>query len=403
MSNAMSWPEWGWQDRVKAVFLVMLAASLPLEHTPALRYLCVIVVFLCSLGDFRPLEWQGKRGLVLVTVAWVVFSLASWFWSVAPNLTERHWFSDVLVPVFALLGAYSSRKIAVGLLKPCLLAFTWALFLTAVGFLCGIDALSYYYSGFGISSTLALVVLPFWLGLLQGGKEPWRWIVAGHLLMLLAVGLISANRMFWVVSLVILMLFVALHYSLNLKKTLLLGLAGVLVALLPLYFIFQWRMGGEGGIAGFGNMFAHDARFVIWRYWLSLGWHSPWFGIGFGRGIQNYFYGGAVPAELVAIDGNIKQHAHNIFLNVFVQLGIVGLLIYVLLFGTLLVRTYKGFIDSRRDMFWAAPFLSLLAVLLKNQTDDFLVFATPAAVMLFLGMALAYLRGFTPRSYKRPD
>lgn len=395
--------DWGWQDRIKAVFLIMLAATLPLEHTPALRCLCAIVVFLCGLGDIRQLEWQGKRGLVLVAAAWMIFSLASWFWSVAPNLTERHWFSDVLVPSLALLGAWSSRRIAINLFKPCLLLFTWALFLSAVGYLLGIDALSYYYSGVGISSTLALLVLPFWLGLLQGSKGRWRWIATGHILLLLAVGLISANRMFWVVLLAILMLFAALYYSLSLKKTLLLGVAGLLLALIPLYFIFQWRLGGEGSLAGFGNMFTRDARFVIWHYWLSLAWHSPWFGIGFGRGILNYFYGGAVPAELLAIDENIKQHGHNVFINVFVQLGIVGLLLYGLLFVTVLARTYKGFIGSRMDMFWAAPFLSLLAVLLKNQTDDFLVFATPAAVMLFLGMASAYSRGFAQLPPRHPD
>lgn len=383
---------------ISSFFLILLAAILPLAHTPALRYFCVIVIFLLGSKELRQVEWQKLGWVVYAAAAWGIFSLASWFWSVAPDLTERHWFSDVLIPVLALAGGWSCREVAGKLFKPCLAVFTWVLFLTAVGYLLGNETLTYYYSGVGISSTLALAVIPFWLGMLWGGNASWRWIAGWHVLMLLAVGLISGNRMFWVVLLVMVLLFIFLHYSINLKQAILLGLAALLIVLIPLYFIYLQRMGGDGGVEGFGNMFTRDARLVIWNYWLSLAWQAPWIGIGFGRSVLHHFYGGSVPSELLAIDRNIIQHGHNIFIDIFVQLGIVGLLIYSLLVVSLLGRIYKSFLNSSMDLFWAAPFLSMLAVLIKNQTDDFLIFATPVAVMFFLGMVLAYSEGFPSRA-----
>lgn len=386
---------------IKTLLLLLLAASLPLEHAPVLRYVCVGLIFLLGLGEVNKLRWGHLGWLAYPALAWVGLSLASLLWSVAPNLTERHWFSDVLVPVLALLGICSCRGLAAKLFKPCLMVFTWILFLTAVGYLFKNQVISYYYSGVGISSTLALIVIPFWLGLLRNSNVLWRWIATWHVLMLLAVGWISGNRMFWVVLLVVFLIFIFLYYSLNIKKMFLLGLAGLLLALMPLYFIYLGRSGAGGGFQGFGNMFVHDARFVIWDYWLSLAWKMPWLGIGFGRGVLNYFYGGLVPSELLAIDRNIVQHGHNIFLDVFVQLGFVGLLIYSFLVVALLCKVYRYFRSSHMDMFWAAPFLSVLAVLLKNQTDDFLIFATPVATMFFLGMALAYSNHFVSLSKAR--
>lgn len=387
---------------ISSFFLILLAAILPLAHTPALRYFCVVVIFLLGSKELRQVEWQRLGWVVYAAAAWSIFSFVSWFWSVAPDLTERHWFSDVLIPVLALAGGWSCREVAGKLFKPCLAVFTWALFLTAGGYLLGNKTLTYYYSGVGISSTLALAVIPFWLGMLWGSDTSWRWIAGWHMLMLLAVGLISGNRMFWVVLFAILLPFIFFYYSLNLKKVILLGLSALLIMLVPLYFIYIWR-GGDGGFEGFGNMFSRDARLVIWSYWISLAWKAPWIGIGFGRGVLNYLYGGSVPSEFLAIDRNIIQHGHNIFLDVFVQLGIVGLLIYGALIVSLLSKIYKGFMNSGMDIFWAAPFLSLFAILLKNQTDDFMIFTTPVAVMFFLGMVLAYSDGFPSRTPVRLD
>lgn len=387
--------EWLGLSQIKALFVIMLAACLPLEHTPALRYLCVVVIAVLGLVRLRELKWSELGWVVYPAAAWVIFSLASLFWSVEPNLTQRHWFSDVLIPLLALFGAWSCVEKTSKLLKPCLLIYTWALFLTAIGYLAGIDFLAYYYVGVGVSSTLALLVIPLWVGLFSNANATWRWVSAGHLLMLLLVGLISGNRMFWVVLMAVLPLFALLRYSLSVKKTLLLTIAGLLAVSAPLYFIYLWRFQGAGGFSGFGSMYAHDARFVIWRYWFSLAWQHPWLGIGFGRGILNYLYGGSVPAELIAVDKFIVAHGHNVFLNVFLELGIVGVVIYATLVIGLLCKAYSAFKAVRMDIFWAAPFLSLLAVLLKNQTDDYLIFATPATAMFFLGMALAYRRYFS--------
>jgi O-antigen ligase len=120
-----------------------------------------------------------------------------------------------------------------------------------------------------------------------------------------------------------------------------------------------------------------------WQQWRK----APWLGHGFGREIAADSLrpltppGGGHPEVL---------HAHNLFLNVALQLGGVGLAVFM----AILALAVREFVASLRDPATAPAGILGLAVLagfvVKNLTDDFmhrhnaLVFWAVVAALLAL-------------------
>jgi O-antigen ligase len=134
--------------------------------------------------------------------------------------------------------------------------------------------------------------------------------------------------------------------------------AGVLLtglAILALLFLFPSKMGSER---------AEDAnsvyfRFKVWTAGLRMAAVNPIFGQGFGSFIKNVssYQTEAVYYRELPETGTL---AHNTILNILVEQGALGLTLYLLILGGMVVKAKQGMasIWPRGSLLWVTTFAS---------------------------------------------
>ncbi|MGH9576686.1 MAG: O-antigen ligase family protein, partial [Terriglobales bacterium] len=296
----------------------------------------------------------------------------------------RVWWLTLLVATLAVFVAESAREA----LAPALGLRAWD-------------------GGVGAYSTHLAIVAPLVLGL--AWPAPWGaargpLALTAALAVLFAAAWDSGNRIVWAAFFAsFAVAVVARNYS-ALASTHRNGSRRVtfaaMVVIVVLFSATAWQRDGFLSHSTTGFALQSDARGPaslqadlrprIWAAALEEWRKAPWLGQGFGREIAARQLrvltptGGGHPDVL---------HAHNLFLNIVVQLGVVGLA----LFAAILTFTAREFVASLREPA-AAPAgilgLSVLAgFLVKNLTDDFmhrhnaLVFWAVIAALLALARA----------------
>ena len=91
----------------------------------------------------------------------------------------------------------------------------------------------------------------------------------------------------------------------------------------------------------------NDANFAIierlahWQAAVEMIRAHPWLGIGFGN------YAAAYPAYALIRWPNPLGHAHNIYLNMAAETGLIGLLLYLLLWIVIGLQTGRAWRRSK--------------------------------------------------------
>ncbi len=132
-----------------------------------------------------------------------------------------------------------------------------------------------------------------------------------------------------------------------------------------------------------------DLRPALWKAATEEIAKAPWLGHGYGREIAS---GALRPLTPRHIDHPDLLHAHNMFLNIALQLGTVGLV----LFATILALLAREFVRALRERESCAVGILGLAVLAgfvaKNLTDDFLYRHNGLFFWALMGMLLGLAR-----------
>lgn len=151
-------------------------------------------------------------------------------------------------------------------------------------------------------------------------------------------------------------------------------------------------------------VFIRSERYTIFQYWISQGIDNAWFGVGlhWWNPLAKYY---SALAQ-TGLPPGIITHAHNYFLNVWLQLGLVGLLLQTYLLAAVTKAALGNFpsadIGSRR---LAVTYcISLLACFSRNMSDDGL---HAGALLLFwllsgfvVGHQFAHKNGMAPNRDK---
>jgi O-antigen ligase len=146
-----------------------------------------------------------------------------------------------------------------------------------------------------------------------------------------------------------------------------------------------------------------DTRFALWPEILEQIGERPFTGYGFGRGLLR----ASLMAEFKELDAFL-WHAHNIFLEALLQLGIPGLALLLVLLGALLREAWRAARDASdvRAACGIALMAVVLGMVLRNMTDTLfvrqnsLLFWGVAGVLLAWSSAPAVYSGTQRR--KRP-
>ncbi len=396
--------------------LLFMGAVLPLFRQPTLPglvasggpegrdlfsqmlFLCVYVVtFVLVVTRWKKLVrvlTSDKLLLLLVSLA-----LVSLFWSAAPGLTLQR---GVALLGTTLFGAYLATRYT---LNQQLRLLAWGLGLAAIFSVIFALVLPYY----GISSGAQTVgELPTertaraWRGVFSTNNVLGRLMVLGAVVFLLTVLQRKRQLLAWagfgLCSVLILLA--------NSATALMILLT--LLALLPLYTALRWRrnffvpmlifttlLGGsvasliisnpEALLDVLGRDITLTGRTELWKASLEMIWQRPFLGYGY-----NAFWlgweGGSSYVWLIT--GYEMPHAHNGFLDLWLDLGLLGVSIFALWLVSNLVRGV-GLIRASRGLEGTWPLLYLTFITFYNLTESAILSRNSIFWVLFVAIALS--------------
>jgi exopolysaccharide production protein ExoQ len=357
----------------------------------------VITLLIYSIGLLYILAERGRMSKLL-TNNWALltltgFALFSSLWSYYPEATFRRAFALLLTTTFAyyLVLRYTPREL--------LQLVAWALFLGAAlslvlvmlypGSTIHHDALAGSWMGsFGhknqLGRMMALGVVVFALLMIErGGKTSWfTWTGLGFCSFLLAM---SQSRASWITTIILLMFILMLRFlrGARLPMSLRVGslmTLGFVVIMAGTHFLVV-------GLEALGRDLTFSGRTSIWTYAIIAGMDHPMLGAGYRvfwtpEG-ANYVY-----ARIWATVGN----GHNGYLDIWLELGFVGLGLFLLMFLTGIKRAYSRLIRSNDIVGLFYP-LILIYAFVYSWSEKFLLEQSELIWVLIM-ITLIYL---TPR------
>ena len=391
------------------VSLVLLVG--PIANAPALRHaLLVVAIFYCGNEIVRG---RIERRWLMIFLPWIFVVLASALWSPRPKTT-------LIDATWEVLGPISAGVLAISLssrVTPRWFTFPFAAL--AIGSLAsvmgglhvhlGIEPglpvwILKTYPGRGVASTVGVLVVLIGIWMMIGDpgdgddSRNRRWRAGGGLMVLLGLllGILGYNRMFWFAVLVGLLPWLVRLNAYSLRIRLLLpvllltaGLTGVIYS--SVVMNVQHEAGVEDAVTVLQEKYATDSRWIIWSGWGKAILEQPVAGYGYGTRILPRIGEMKIPGGMK--DPEIAQHhAHNVFLNVLVQTGALGLIAFLWMLTGLFreiritARESAGATRERWASVGAASLL--LGALAKALTDDFYWGPANIVMWVFVGLFL---------------
>lgn len=390
--------------------LTGLAAALffilPFAHVPALRALLALAATLWVGGlllrerRIPPLAW--------LMAAWIALGAASSLWSLDPQGTLHAVFYNMVLPAGVFFAAWrvaleeaGAARLRWSIVASALPLAAMVLLPAATGRLSllqpesGAAGVLRYWPGVGVASTFACLVAPFALLLVASARRGNKAMGAALLIALPGIAAGTLNRAAWPALLLTAASFVAwLWPDLRLPARRI-ALGALLVAAAAGWGALQLASSGRNPGASEALELANDSRLQGWREWIGIAVQAPLLGHGFGRSAVQTAGREALSASLKKRDPNFRSHGHNVLLNVTVELGLLGLAVFLALLASLLHAFWRlGGRQARGEarLLGAAGAALVVAMLAKNATDDFMAHAMLIAFWGYAGVILGRAR-----------
>ncbi|MCA8296295.1 O-antigen ligase family protein [Burkholderia sp. AU30198] len=370
-----------------------------------------LVAAACARGRPALFRWP----LFVPIVAWAAWSFAAVRWSVFPDVSRHAWFDEVVYPLlsfwgFWLFGTRVERAERVTLAVWLACALLAAISVIYWGKLQPPTPLTIpmrFYARVGHTSTLAAFAMALFCAFFVS-KRGWRWAGVTGIVLCVMVGLATLNRFFWPAAAVTLLIGLFPLYRHHLLLAVLavavvgVGAVGTLEISARLRYhdappplaasrdisIAGVRLYVPPGMTGVGDTLSSDTRPKLWKFYEEQGRRHEWSGIGFGKPVPGMAYRSEMPPELLALEPQALTHAHNLFLNTWLQTGRIGLALQALLLATLVVAFWRL---RHVEPSIAAGGIALVAgMVTKNLVDDFMWQTTILAFWAFAGLMLGY-------------
>ncbi|WP_253196762.1 O-antigen ligase family protein [Burkholderia cenocepacia] len=366
-----------------------------------------------ACGRDRPTVFRWP--LFVPIVGWAAWSFAATRWSVFPDVSRHAWLDEVVYPLlsfwgFWLFGTRVERPERVTLTVWLACALLAAVSVIYWGKLQPPTPETFplrFYARVGHTSTLVAFAMALFCAFFVP-RRGWRWFGVSGLVLCGMVGLASLNRFFWPAAAVVLLIGL---YPLYRHHLLLAGLAVVVVGAgaigtlemsarlryhdspPPLaasrdVSIAGVRLYVPPGMTAVGDTLSSDTRPKLWRFYDEQGSRHKWLGIGFGKPVPGMAYRSEMPPELLALEPQALTHAHNLFLNTWLQTGRIGLAMQALLLAALVFAFWRL---RKADPWIAAGGIALVVgMVTKNLVDDFMWQTTILAFWAFAGLVLGH-------------
>lgn len=401
-----SWLKLPLAQQILWTSFAVYVAVLPVGATTALRNL----MFALVIGALSYTLWRARQWPHLpIRLPWLALflpALLSLGYSVDVGYSLSEIKTEIFVPLVIVLMTATIIHDETAFLQFLRILIAANVFLVAFSVITGVtggstkdDLVGTLNTGVGYYSTYLVAVMPFiaiYLWHFWERRRGLAWALSLLLLANLASLYISGNRQGLLSVLVEIGLFVIIYRrSLSRKHWTVIALAAFAVCSL---FLFQFVNRDPSASRGLGSAMGNDVRWPVWRACITELKDHPWTGSGFGLRIFQIAY------PQFSANGPF-WHAHNVLLNKGIQMGIpgiVGFLILTLSVPWKMLRSLRsrGLVGAAA----AAGIVMSLGFLLKNMTDDFFYRESGYMFWLLAGAVLGLCQGAHPDSLEsRPE
>lgn len=329
-----------------------------------------ITLILVALRLNRFLHFSTREPLLLLLVG---FALMSVLWSVAPEVTLRR---GIALLGTTLFGAYLAMRFS---LREQLRLLAWAL---AIGALFSLafavalpeyaiwsksrgDALQgIYHQKNVLGRLMGLGAMVFFL-LAVGGRR-YRWVKWGGFALSVAMLLLANSQTSLVVLLILLALF---PFYRALREAYTIALPVIIAGALAGAGVLVWLFSNvESVFSALDRDLTLTGRTELWKAVLDKIAERPWFGYGY-----NAFWMGweGESAEVLlriapftSSSDYEPTHAHNGVLEVWLDLGLVGLILFGLVLLVAFARAIRLIRENRAvESVWPLTYLTMLLLI----------------------------------------
>ena len=395
MRNSVASREAGWHFWLKLLPAALFLFILPVNHTIALRLIALVLAWGVALQISYSKHDTPDLPLKIPIFSWAGLALLSLFWAEDPLYSLREIKDEIgygLITFFTFFVLSKNRK-----------AFLFFVATLTAGFLflSGTIALAHTRFGewraegfpgnVGTFSTYLVTVLPFLvLTIIYNLKHKWLAYVSFIALafLLLYTGYLTLNRAIWPATLLSGIIFGVLYFikaerprAKNSALLVLFVFSGM--ALFQFISVTEEKSLTLQQPASIKLSISEDLRIPLWRYTVEKIAANPVLGAGFGKRV--------LENELKAKFGNTNLwHAHNLFLNYALQLGVVGVAVLIFLFSSIYRECWRLYCANVEPVYLLGicGIALVTGVLAKNMTDDFFVRDNALLFWALVGMIL---------------
>ncbi|MDR6493460.1 O-antigen ligase family protein [Paraburkholderia sp. 22099] len=400
-------------ERVLWIACPVILFAVMFGHMTAIVFNALALLALGTLAaacsSERPPMWRWP--LFLPIAGWASWGLASVAWSAYPAVSIHAWCDEVLYPLVSFWGFW-----LLGTKTPHVNRFVMINWIACV-LLVGISAVYWghlqpptpstfplhFYNRVGHTSTLAVFAIALFCGVLL--RPRWWPVGVAGLVFCLFIGLATLNRFFWPAAAATLLVALFPLYRRHIVLALLAFVVVGVATVGTLEYSARLRLSDAQGAAAtrdiaieghqvplpqafssIGDTVSADTRPKLWAFYTSEAKRHKWIGVGFGKPLPGMVYRNEMPQNLLAIEPQALTHAHNLFMNTWLQTGVVG----VVLETVLLLWLVGAFWRTRGGDPWlcAAGIALVAGMIAKNTTDDFMWQTTMLAFWSFAGLLL---------------
>ncbi len=387
----------GWRAWLYLAPTSLLLLVLPIAHTTALRMLFLGLTAIATAWFWR---WKNAATAPLLAPFAICFlvALASVPGAHDPGFSLNEIKKELGYGLIVFLAFYSlsrTRREVATWMMVILCNLLWlGIYTLWQGLSSGTLAFDGWHGGELNYSVFVATTFPLLLAALLYPAVPayWKRVVLLLIPLALYTAYLTENRIFWVAmaasTLISAMLYLRIRTAPLARSVI---VAGTIAVLVVSAFAFanmaKQRISSQAGLAETLSTTAErDPRNKLWAYGVQRIQERPWMGTGFGRMAQEKQFAEHFNNEPLWV------HAHNMFLDYGIQMGVPGILAFAFLFACVIREFLKLYhcSDLNVALIGITGIAVVTAVVLKSTTDDQFVRHNALLFWALVGMGLGY-------------
>ncbi|MDO6499398.1 O-antigen ligase family protein [Photobacterium sanguinicancri] len=357
----------------------LLVLLLPYSDTNGVVVILLGAGLLCSVFFLVKDKVSSLNVILLLWVVYSIWYLASSIWSISPDIVYRGIRKENVYAISAILIGFMFTKDKNNKTKNHFyyILLTSGLIFSLIyiynSLRLDVEALNLFVNkqtlGVGDASTFLVIFfsLSFYLFVEQ---SKCKFIIGVCYQALIAYSAyLTENRMAFVsFALIYFVYFTIIALKMTWSRRF--CLLAVVVPIACSLFFFGFSLKSHQNmdvISQVERVSKHDPRMFMWDFYVDKALEKPIIGYGAGYVTPSIAFANDFPSYFSIVN---RTHGHNVFLNKQLQMGVVGLALFLLLYG---YAFKSAAFPYRRDDLSLIALLVFVGYFSKSLTDDFFI------------------------------